>query len=90
MSQSDDLTEWVAKEIKSLSSSALRLALLTIINNHQKTGVYGYQIGEELYSFTQGELDGTKATFYAILRRLEKDRLVSSGRNPSQKCLCFT
>lgn len=90
MSQSDDLTEWVAKEIKSLSSSALRLALLTIINNHQKTGVYGYQIGEELYSFTQGELDGTKATFYAILRRLEKDRLVSaeisfSSSGPARK-----
>lgn len=78
MSNSKDLTNWVAKEIKSLSGSALRLALLAIISEHQSTGVYGYQIGEELYSLTKGELDGTKATFYAILRRLVIDELVVS------------
>ncbi len=81
MSQSDDLAKWVAKEIKSLSGSALRLALFAIISKHQSTGVYGYQIGEELYSLTKGELDGTKATFYAILRRLEIDELVVSERS---------
>jgi PadR family transcriptional regulator PadR len=78
MSQTDDLASWVGKEIKSLSGSALRLALLAIINKYQNNGIYGYLIGEELYSFTKGELDGTKATFYAILRRLEKDGLVDS------------
>ena len=78
MSQTDDLTKWVAKEINQLSGSTLRLALLAIIKRHQSTGIYGYAIGEELFSFTEGEIDGTKATFYAILRRLEKDQLVSS------------
>ncbi|MFW9993999.1 MAG: PadR family transcriptional regulator [Candidatus Odinarchaeota archaeon] len=78
MSQTDEVTEWVAKEIKSLSGSALRLALLAIIDKHQSTGIHGYLIGEELFSWTKGELDGTKATFYAILRRLEKDDLVGS------------
>ena len=78
MSHTDDLTKWVAKEINQLSGSTLRLALLAIINRHQSTGIYGYAIGEELFSFTEGELDGTKATFYAILRRLEKDQLVTS------------
>lgn len=74
----DDLTKWVANEINQLSSSTLRLALLAIIKKYQLTGIYGYAIGEELFSFTEGELDGSKATFYAILRRLEKDQLVSS------------
>jgi PadR family transcriptional regulator PadR len=74
----DDLTKWVAKEINQLSGSTLRLALLVIIKKHQSTGIYGYAIGEELFSSTEGELDGSKATFYAILRRLEKDELVSS------------
>jgi PadR family transcriptional regulator PadR len=74
----DDVTKWLAKEINQLSGSTLRLALLAIIENHQSTGIYGYAIGEELFSFTEGELDGSKATFYAILRRLEKDELVTS------------
>ncbi len=78
MSQTDDLTKWVAKEINQLSGSTLRLALLAIIKKYHSTGIYGYAIGEELFSFTEGELDGSKATFYAILRRLEKDQLVSS------------
>ena len=74
----DEVTKWVAKEINQLSGSTLRLALLAIINNHQTTGIYGFTIGEKLSSVTQGELDGTKATFYAILRRLEADELVFS------------
>lgn len=78
MSQTDDLTKWVDKEIKQLEGSTLRLVLLMIIKKHQSSGIYGYAIGEELFSSTEGELDGSKATFYAILRRLEKDQLVSS------------
>ena len=76
--QSDDLTKWVIKEINQLQGSTYRLALLAIIKKHQSAGIYGYAIGEELFSSTEGELDGSKATFYAILRRLEKDELVSS------------
>ncbi|MHA2293358.1 MAG: PadR family transcriptional regulator [Candidatus Hodarchaeales archaeon] len=74
----DEVTKWVAKEINQLSGSTLRLALLAIIDQHQATGIYGFTIGEELSSATRGELDGTKATFYAILRRLEADKLVTS------------
>ncbi|MFX0014336.1 MAG: PadR family transcriptional regulator [Promethearchaeota archaeon] len=87
----DDLTKWVDKEIKQLEGSALRLVLLAIIERHQATGIYGYNIGEELFSYTEGELDGSKATFYAILRRLEKDGLVKSelqvspGTGPARK-----
>jgi PadR family transcriptional regulator PadR len=74
----EELTKWVKKEIDQLSNSAIRLALLAIINQNQTTGIYGYAIGENLYSITGGELGGTNATFYAILRRLEQDQLVIS------------
>jgi len=76
--QTDEITKWVAKEINQLSNSTLRLALLAIIKNHQATGIYGYKIAEELHASTESELDGTTATFYAILRRLENDQLVTS------------
>lgn len=76
--QTDEITKWIAKEINQLSNSTLRLALLAIIKKHQSTGIYGYKIAEELHASTEGELDGTTATFYAILRRLENDHLVTS------------
>lgn len=78
-----ELTKWVKKEIDQLSNSAVRLALLAIINQNQSTGIYGYAIGENLYLITKGELGGTNATFYAILRRLEQDQLVVSELKPS-------
>ncbi|MFX0151526.1 MAG: PadR family transcriptional regulator [Candidatus Hodarchaeota archaeon] len=79
----EELTKWVKREIDQLSNSALRLALLAIINQNQSIGIYGYAIGENLYSVTKGELGGTNATFYAILRRLEQDQLVMSELKPS-------
>ena len=83
MSETEDISKWVAKEQEQLANSSLRLALLTIIKQHQDEGIYGYLIGETLFNATDGEMDGTKATFYAILRRLQKDGLIDSNLGES-------
>ncbi len=75
---------WLHKELDSLKNSSLRLSLLLVIRLYQNTGgVYGYKISEKLLELTQGEFDASNATFYAILRRLEKDRLIFSKVQPS-------
>lgn len=77
-------SNWLRKELDSLEGSSLRIALLTIIKLFQdKGGIYGYKISEKLTEYSQGELDASNATFYAILRRLEKDGLISSELKPS-------
>ena len=77
-------SNWLRKEIASLEGSSLRIALLTIIKLYQdKGGIYGYNISEKLAEYTQGEFDASNATFYAILRRLEKDGLIRSQLQPS-------
>jgi PadR family transcriptional regulator PadR len=77
LKKTDEITQWVAKEIGNLLNSTNRLALLAIISRYQDEGIYGYLIGEKLIEATEGELDATKATFYAILRRFEKEGLIS-------------
>jgi PadR family transcriptional regulator, regulatory protein PadR len=72
-------SQWMQKEVDSLKNSSLRLALLAIIRLFQdKGGIYGYKISEKLLEYTQGELDASNATFYAVLRRLEMDSLIES------------
>ena len=79
-------SQWMEKEIASLSNSSLRLALLSIIRRYQQIGgIYGYKISEKLLESTDGELDASNATFYAILRRLEKDGLINSQVQPSDQ-----
>ena len=90
MTETDEITQWVTKEILNLLNNANRLALLAIIKKHQDEGIYGYLIGEKLIEATNGELDGTKATFYAILRRFEKEKMVEhklkvSSSGPARK-----
>ncbi|MHA1976979.1 MAG: PadR family transcriptional regulator [Candidatus Hodarchaeales archaeon] len=84
MTETDEITQWVTKEILNLLNNANRLALLAIIKKYQDEGIYGYLIGEKLIEATSGELDGTKATFYAILRRFEKEKLVENKLKVSQ------
>ena len=79
MSETEEIASWVDKEINHLSNSTLRLALLSLIRKYQHEGIYGYLIGDKLYSETGGQLDGSKATYYAILRRLERDGLIKSS-----------
>lgn len=83
LTESDRITQevrsWLSREIDSLSNNAVRLALLSIIGKYSAAGgIYGYAIGEELVIHTKGELDGKKATFYATIRKFEKDGLVDS------------
>ena len=78
MNETTEISQWIAKEITSLMNSSNRLALLVIIKKYQDEGIYGYLISEKLAQMTGGALDGTKATFYAILRRFEKEGLISS------------
>ena len=41
-------------------------------------GIYGYGIAKSILEQTQGEIDASNATFYAILRRMEQDQLIFS------------
>jgi len=41
-------------------------------------GIYGYGIAKSILAQTQGEIDASNATFYAILRRMEQDKLIFS------------
>ncbi|MHA1972903.1 MAG: PadR family transcriptional regulator [Candidatus Hodarchaeales archaeon] len=84
MKRNEKVMAWVSREMNNLSSSSMKLALLAIIERYQDEGLYGYLIGEKLYSTTAGELDGTKATFYAILRRLQKEELVETKMGESK------
>ena len=74
MNETYEISQWVSKEVNNLINSSHRLALLSIIDQSGKEGIYGYKIGEKLVLATDGELDGSKATFYAILRRFEKEK----------------
>ena len=78
MNETTEISQWVAKEINILMNSTNRLALLAIIKKYQDEGIYGYLIGEKLEEVSDRELVGTKATFYAILRRFEMDGLITS------------
>jgi PadR family transcriptional regulator PadR len=78
LKESNEISQWVAKEVNNLILSSHRVALLSIIHQSGEEGIYGYKIGEKLVSATDGELDGSKATFYAILRRFEKEQLIKT------------
>ncbi|MCY3411071.1 MAG: PadR family transcriptional regulator [Candidatus Heimdallarchaeota archaeon] len=68
---------WVEKEKKQIENSALRFILLGVIKKYSNLGgLYGYAISEKILEVTQGELDATNATFYAILRRMEQSGLI--------------
>ena len=69
--------KFIQKEIDQLQSSANRIALLFIIRDaEQEGGIHGYGISDALATKTYGELDGSNATYYAILRQMRIDGLV--------------
>ncbi|OLS16510.1 MAG: hypothetical protein HeimC3_54530 [Candidatus Heimdallarchaeota archaeon LC_3] len=88
---SDKSAQWAQKESEQLLSQVYKLALLSIIyENQQVGGIHGYAIGQALYDESEGGLSGSNATYYAILRRMEKDSLlnseiVESTSGPSRK-----
>ena len=52
--------------------------MATIKHYHDSGGIHGYDIGKTLYELTNGAISGTNARYYAILRRLEQDKLLLS------------
>ena len=71
------------KEKDSLLTSANRVALLFIIRDYEKQGgIHGYGISDVLNTQTYGELDGSNAVYYAILRQMRIDGLVEQFDKP--------
>ena len=71
------------KEIGSLLTSANRIALLFVIRDFENQGgIHGYGISDVLNSQTYGELDGSNAVYYAILRQMRIDGLVEQFEKP--------
>jgi PadR family transcriptional regulator PadR len=76
--------DFIEKEAEHLKISAIRLLLLDIIKKNQEDGIYGYQIGEKLSLLTEGDLIGSQAGFYAILRRYYKEGLLKTELRDSK------
>lgn len=71
------------KERDSLLTSANRIALLFVIRDFENQGgIHGYGISDVLNSQTYGELDGSNAVYYAILRQMRIDNLVEQFEKP--------
>ena len=71
------------KEKDSLLASANRIALLFVIRDFESQGgIHGYGISDVLNSQTYGELDGSNAVYYAILRQMRIDGLVEQFEKP--------
>jgi len=68
--------------VESFESELLRgistLTVLKIIQRHPKEGIYGYQLLKELQEETQNMLLIEEGTLYPILRKLERDGLLTS------------
>ena len=70
---------WIEKSTDQLENIAMRISLLLIIKYYRdEGGIHGYDIGRVLYQTTEGMIAGSNATYYAILRRLEQDELLTS------------
>ena len=73
--------------VESFESELLRgistLSALSIILRHPEEGVYGYQLLKELEQETQKILVIEEGTLYPILRKLERDGLLTSEKKHS-------
>ena len=73
--------------VESFESELLRgistLSALSIIQRHPEEGIYGYQLLKELEQDTKKILVIEEGTLYPILRKLERDGLLSSERKES-------
>ncbi len=80
-------TEQYRSYIESFESELLRgistLSTLSIISRHPEEGIYGYQLLKELQEETQKMLVIEEGTLYPILRKLERDGLLSSEKRHS-------
>ena len=74
---------FLEKEKDSLLTSANRVALLFVIRDSEyQGGIHGYGISDVLNTQTYGELDGSNAVYYAILRQMRLDGLVEQFEKP--------
>ncbi len=68
--------------VESFESELLRgistLIILSIIKEHSKEGIYGYQILKDIEEKTNNVLIIDEGTLYPMLRKLEKDNILSS------------
>lgn len=71
------------KEKESLLTSVNRVALLFVIRDYENQGgIHGYGISDVLNTQTYGELDGSNAVYYAILRQMRIEGLVEQFDKP--------
>ena len=70
--------------VESFESELLRgistLSALSIVQRHPNDGIYGYQLLKELEAETKETLVIEEGTLYPILRKLERDGLLTSER----------
>lgn len=73
--------------VESFESELLRgistLSALSIVYRHPDEGIYGYQLLKELEAETKRILVIEEGTLYPILRKLERDGLLTSERRES-------
>jgi PadR family transcriptional regulator PadR len=75
--------------VESFESELLRgistLTVLSIINEHSINGIYGYKLLKELEERTNNVLILSEGTLYPLLRKMERDGLLSSEKKVSDE-----
>jgi DNA-binding PadR family transcriptional regulator len=81
-------TENFRRFVEKFESEILRgissLSILTIIKRHGDKGIYGYKLLQELTEETENMLILEEGTLYPILRKLEKDGIVTKSEKKSE------
>ena len=79
----ESIKHFLDKERSSLLTGVNRIALLFVIRDFENQGgIHGYGISDALSAQTYGELDGSNAVYYAILRQMRIDGLVEQFDKP--------
>ncbi|MBN1214587.1 MAG: helix-turn-helix transcriptional regulator [Candidatus Lokiarchaeota archaeon] len=75
-----EFREFIEKFESEINRGISTLSILSIINNNNTEGIYGYKILKELELKTNEMLIIEEGTLYPLLRNLERDKVIESKK----------
>ena len=75
---SEEYRNFVQKTQSEILRGISTVAVLNIISNHAKEGIYGYELLKELKESTKNTLVIEEGTLYPLLKKLEKGEIIRS------------
>ena len=75
---SEEYRNFVQKTQSEILRGISTVAVLKIISNHAKVGIYGYELLKELKESTKNTLVIEEGTLYPLLKKLEKGEIIRS------------